>query len=71
MSENTINTLIAVIGSLLGGIIGAYATIRAAKIAHKLPDTPSGEKPKSSLKGIITGAATGAIITLTECQRVF
>lgn len=63
MSESTVNAIITAIGALLGGIIGAYATIQAAKI--KLPKRPNDTKSKKfSLLGIIIGLVIGAIATL-------
>jgi hypothetical protein len=62
MSESTANAIITAIGSLLGGIIGAYATIQAAKV--KLPKSPNDTEPKFPLLGIVMGAVIGAVATL-------
>lgn len=64
MSESTINAIITAIGSLLGGFVGAYATIKAAEIKEKSPLTSNGTESKSLVSGIIAGAVIGAIITL-------
>jgi hypothetical protein len=62
MSESTVNAIITAIGSLLGGIIGAYATIQAAKV--KLLKSPNDTESKFPLLGIIIGTIIGAISTL-------
>jgi hypothetical protein len=62
MSESTVNAIITAIGSLLGGIIGAYATIQAAKV--KLPKSPNDTESKFPLLGIVIGTVIGAVATL-------
>lgn len=69
MSEGIIIALITAIGSLLGGIIGqiitASATVKAAKIKEEanLPQLSKDEKTRSWGR-VITGAVFGAIATL-------
>ncbi|HXD11602.1 MAG TPA: hypothetical protein VN653_16170 [Anaerolineales bacterium] len=69
MSEdNVANIIIALItatGSIVGGYIGARATIIAAEMKAKSNQTPSnnGEKP-SLWSGIFGGAVVGAALTL-------
>lgn len=63
MSESTLNAIITAIGSLLGGIIGAYATIQAAKL--KLPKSPTETQSKFPLLGIVIGTVIGAVATLS------
>jgi hypothetical protein len=68
MSEGIIIALITAIGSLLGGIIGqiitANATVKAAAIKEKInPTASNGEKPRS-WSIVIGGALIGATATL-------
>ncbi len=75
MSENIIIALITVSGSLLGSLIGAYATLKAAGIKIQRPPlqtikeikkqkTDEGlEKPHWAW-GVLGGAIIGAIITI-------
>jgi len=63
MPESTINALITAIGSMVGGIIGAYATIQAAKV--KLPNNSfNSKRTKFPFSGIIIGTVIGATATL-------
>ena len=62
MSESTVNAIITAIGSLLGGIIGAYATIQAAKV--KLAKSPNDTEPKFPLLGVAIGAVIWAVAIL-------
>ena len=69
MSEGIIIALITAFGSLLGGIIGqlitASATIKAATIKEKINPTPSNKDKKPHSWGIVIGGAIiGAIATL-------
>lgn len=69
MSEGIIIALITAIGSLLGGIIGqiivASATVRAAHIKANPNQTSDINSDKSlSLSGILGGALIGAVLTL-------
>ena len=66
MSEGVVIALITAIGSLIGGIIGqmisASATIKAAAIKEKLNLAPDSHAEKSlSLGGILGGALIGAV----------
>ena len=69
MSEGIIIALITAMGSLLGGVIGqiivASATIRAAEIKAN-PNSASGSNSEKSrsLGGILRGALIGAVLTL-------
>ncbi len=56
MPESTINAIITAIGSLLGGIIGAYATIQAAKKGSNDKETKS-----PLVLGIVAGTFIGAV----------
>ena len=71
MSEGVIIALITTIGLLFGGIIGqiitASSTIKAAKIEAKVGPTRTSKNNDGkgiSLKGMILGALIGAMITL-------
>ena len=63
MSENIINTLITATASILGAIIGAYATIYVASVGRiKETGTSFINKPPRNRKRIILGAAIGAAL---------
>ena len=68
MSEGIIIALITAIGSLLGAVIGqiitASATIKAAEIKEKVQLNSREEKKPISWKVMISGAVLGAIVTL-------
>lgn len=66
MEASTINALITAIGSLIGGLFGAYATLLAAKIKNSNKSTQDIDdtKSKSLLFGVITGAIAGAFVML-------
>jgi hypothetical protein len=67
---NTANIIIAIItatGSIVGGFIGAYATIKAAKIKEEKKEnqTSTNKSEKITLwKGVIAGTIIGTILTL-------
>ena len=60
MSENIIIALIAASGSIIGGIIGAYAQIESAKIKEPLPSESPTKKQNRTWLGILIGAIVGA-----------